>query len=48
VAYVPWKMGVHRIRTDMWWPWLYGYRRHPIMTYNFWQYVDIDPSKKPH
>jgi ABC-type transport system substrate-binding protein len=47
VAYAPWKMGVHRIRTDMWWPQLYGFRRHPIMTYNFWKYVDIDPSKKP-
>ncbi|HET9577650.1 MAG TPA: ABC transporter substrate-binding protein, partial [Usitatibacter sp.] len=47
VAYVPWKMGVHRIRTDMWWPQLFGYRRHPIMTYNFWKYVDIDPSKTP-
>ena len=46
VAYVPWKMGVHRIRTDMWWPQLYGYRRHPIMVYQFWKYIDIDPSKQ--
>lgn len=48
VAYVPWKLGVHRIRTDMWWPQLYGFRRHPIYTYNFWKYVDIDDSKRPH
>jgi ABC-type transport system substrate-binding protein len=47
VAYVPWKLGVHRIRTDMWWPQLFGFRRHPIYTYNFWKYVDMDPSKKP-
>ncbi|HET9652218.1 MAG TPA: ABC transporter substrate-binding protein, partial [Usitatibacter sp.] len=47
VAYVPWKMGVHRIRTDMWWPQLYGYRRHPIMTLSFFKYVDIDPTKGP-
>ena len=47
VAYVPWKMGVHRIRTDMWWPDLYGFRRHPIYTYNFWKFVDVDPSKQP-
>jgi peptide/nickel transport system substrate-binding protein len=47
VAYVPWKMGVHRIRTDMWWPNLFGFRRHPIYTYNFWKYVDIDPAKTP-
>ncbi|HET9652219.1 MAG TPA: ABC transporter substrate-binding protein, partial [Usitatibacter sp.] len=47
VAYAPWKLGVHRIRTDMWWPQLSGFRRHPITTYNFWKYVDIDPSKVP-
>ncbi|HET9579639.1 MAG TPA: ABC transporter substrate-binding protein [Usitatibacter sp.] len=47
VAYVPWKINTHRIRTDMWYPQLYGYRRHPIMTYNFWKYVDIDPAKIP-
>ena len=45
VAYVPWKINTHRIRTDLWYPQLYGYRRHPIMTYNFWKYVDIDPTK---
>jgi ABC-type transport system substrate-binding protein len=48
VAYVPWKLGVHRIRTFMWWPQLHGFRQHPIYTYNFWKYVDIDPSKRPH
>ena len=47
VAYVPWKLGVHRIRTEMWWPDVYGFRRHPIYTYNFWKYIDIDPAKKP-
>jgi ABC-type transport system substrate-binding protein len=44
VAYVPWKLGVHRIRTEMWWPDVYGFRRHPIYTYNFWKYIDIDPA----
>ena len=48
VAYVPWKLGVHRIRTFMWWPQLYGFRQHPMYTYNFWKYVDIDNSKRPH
>lgn len=47
VAYVPWKMGVHRIRTDMWWPQLVGYRRHPIMTLSYFKYLDIDESKRP-
>jgi ABC-type transport system substrate-binding protein len=47
IAYVPWKINVHRVRTDMWYPDVIGYRRHPITTYNFWKYVDIDPSKAP-
>jgi ABC-type transport system substrate-binding protein len=47
IAYAPWRINTNRIRTDMWYPQLFGYRRHPIMTYNFWQFVDIDPSKAP-
>jgi len=43
VAYAPWKLNVHRIRTSMWYPWLLGFDRSPLMTYNFWKYVDIDP-----
>ncbi|HXF80013.1 MAG TPA: ABC transporter substrate-binding protein [Usitatibacter sp.] len=44
VAYVPWRINVHRIRTSMWYPWLIGFRRSPMLTYNFWKYVDIDPQ----
>ncbi len=44
VAYVPWKINVHRIRTSMWYPQLVGFRRSPLLTYNFWKYVDIDPA----
>jgi hypothetical protein len=29
----------------MWYPQLFGFKRHPIMSFNFWKYVDIDPSK---
>jgi ABC-type transport system substrate-binding protein len=47
VAYAPWRINSHRIRTDMFYPQLIGYRRHLILTYNTWKYVDIDPSKKP-
>jgi len=47
VAYAPWRINSNRIRTDMWYPQLIGYRRHPILTYNTWKYVDIDPSKQP-
>ena len=46
VAYMPYKFGVHRMRTDLMHPWLLGYRRHPI-SHSFWKYVDIDTSKLP-
>jgi ABC-type transport system substrate-binding protein len=41
VAYVPWRVNTHRIRTDMWYPPVIGYKRSPILTYNFWKYIDI-------
>ena len=41
VAYAPWKLGVHRILTDMMMPWVHGYHRHPVMQ-GWWQYVDVD------
>ncbi|MEO8936570.1 MAG: ABC transporter substrate-binding protein [Burkholderiaceae bacterium] len=41
LAYAPWKLGVHRIYTDLLQPWVYGYHRHPILQ-NWWQYIDID------
>jgi ABC-type transport system substrate-binding protein len=47
VAYAPWRINSNRIRTDMWYPQLIGYRRHPILTYNTWKYVDVEPSRKP-
>ncbi len=46
VAYMPYKFSTHRILTDMKHPWLIGYSRHPISR-DFWQYVDIDNSKRP-
>jgi oligopeptide transport system substrate-binding protein len=45
-VYVPWITHVHRIRNELWHPWLIGYRKHPI--YNqMWMYLDIDESKRP-
>lgn len=46
VAYMPYKINTHRIRTDVMQPWLIGYRRHPTSR-AFWRYVDIDTSKLP-
>jgi ABC-type transport system substrate-binding protein len=44
VAYAPWKLNVHRIRTDLWYPWLVGYRRPLVLGDNFWKHIDIDLS----
>ncbi len=46
IAYMPIKVRVHRIGTDMMQPWVVGYKRHPNAR-EFWQYVDIDTSKLP-
>jgi hypothetical protein len=32
---------VHRIATDIWYPWVEGYRRLPIVGNHFWKYLDI-------
>jgi ABC-type transport system substrate-binding protein len=47
VAYAPWKVNTHRILTDMWYPWVVGYRRPPVQSNNWWKYIDIDLSKAP-
>jgi ABC-type transport system substrate-binding protein len=45
VAYAPWRINTHRIRTDMWYPQVIGYRRSPILTFNFWKFIDIEPQQ---
>jgi ABC-type transport system substrate-binding protein len=45
VAYMPYKMNVHRISTDMWHPWVDGVRR-PLFWQDWFHMVDIDPGKK--
>jgi ABC-type transport system substrate-binding protein len=46
VVYAPYKTHVHRFINDMAQPWLVGYRR-PLFWNDYWQYVDIDPSRRP-
>ncbi|MDI4634581.1 bicyclomycin resistance protein [Pelomonas sp. V22] len=46
VAYMPYKVHVHRIYTDMAQPWVIGYNRN-LFVRNFWQYVDIDLARLP-
>jgi len=47
VAYAPWKVNTHRILTDMWYPWVLGYRRPAVQSNSFWKYIDIDVAKHP-
>ena len=44
IAYMPYKVKVHRIATDMWHPCVTNYKRHPFRR-DFWQYLDIDTGK---
>ncbi|MCX2862033.1 ABC transporter substrate-binding protein [Paucibacter sp. PLA-PC-4] len=46
VAYMPYKNHAHRLLTDLTQPWLIGYRR-PLFWQDWWQFVDIDNSKRP-
>jgi ABC-type transport system substrate-binding protein len=46
-AYVPMKPNTHRILTDLWYPWVVGFRRTPMLGNHFWKYLDIDDSKRP-
>ena len=41
LAYAPWKLGVHRIYTDLLQPWVYGYHRNPVLQ-AWWSYIDVD------
>ena len=43
IAYMPYKVHVHRIGTDLWQPWLLGFDRN-LFVRDFWKYVDIDPA----
>jgi ABC-type transport system substrate-binding protein len=46
VAYMPIKTIVHRIVTDMWQPWVSGFRRHPFDR-GWWRYIDVDMARAP-
>ena len=46
VAYMPYKVHVHRYVSDLVHPWVIGYRR-PIFWQEFWQYLDIDTARMP-
>jgi ABC-type transport system substrate-binding protein len=43
VAYMPYKIHVHRIHTDLAYPWVFGFRR-PLFSGAWWHMVDVDPA----
>ena len=43
VAYMPYKVHVHRIWTDLAQPWVIGYHRNVFLR-EFWKFVDVDPA----
>jgi ABC-type transport system substrate-binding protein len=45
-TYLPWKVNMHRIMVDMWYPYVIGFRRPLIQTENWWRFVDIDLEKR--
>jgi len=45
-AYMPQRYTVHRVATDMAFPWVQGFRRPPFGM-QWWQFIDIDNSKRP-
>ncbi|MFN0184698.1 MAG: ABC transporter substrate-binding protein [Aquabacterium sp.] len=45
VAYMPYKVHVHRIWTDLHQPWVKGYHRN-IFVREFWKYVDVDMAER--
>jgi ABC-type transport system substrate-binding protein len=46
VAYMPYKALGHRKSTDVWYPWVVGFKR-PLFWQEWYHMVDVDLSKKP-
>ena len=45
LAYAPSRLGVHRIYNHLIYPWVKGYKKHPILYTNF-KYLDIDMAAR--
>jgi oligopeptide transport system substrate-binding protein len=41
LAYAPWRLGVHRVFNHLMYPWVLGYKKHPIL-YTSFKYMDLD------
>ena len=45
LAYAPVRLGVHRVYNHLIYPWVKGYKKHPIL-YTNWKYLDIDVAER--
>lgn len=45
LAYAPWRLGVHRVFNHLQYPWVKGYKKHPILYTNF-KYLDLDVAAR--
>jgi ABC-type transport system substrate-binding protein len=45
IAYMPYKVHVHRVWTDLTHPWVQGYQRN-VFVRDFWRYIDIDSAEQ--
>lgn len=46
IAYAPWRLTEHLIEDHLAHPWVANYKPHPLRS-QVWQYLDIDPAKRP-
>jgi ABC-type transport system substrate-binding protein len=44
-SYAPWRLGVHRVWTNLAQPWLKNYKKHPIL-HQGWLYLDVDVEQQ--
>jgi len=45
LAYAPWRLGVHRIYNHLIYPWVKGYKKHPILYTNY-KWLDLDVAQQ--
>jgi ABC-type transport system substrate-binding protein len=45
VAYMPYRIHVHRIYSDFTWPWITGYRQ-PFFRDQVWTYIEVDGERR--
>ncbi|MDQ6638044.1 MAG: ABC transporter substrate-binding protein [Pseudomonadota bacterium] len=45
VAYMPYRIHVHRIYNDFAWPWITGYRQ-PFFRQQSWHYIEVDGERR--